>query len=498
MRIPFGEWTPDLPTIGHGQLRKAMNVIARNRISYDPFRDLAPSFTALPAMCRGVAAVRQQDGEIRMFSGTSAALYTTLSGPDWTVASKAGGYAGLNNPWKFDTLDYRVFATNYVDPIQAWLIGTSSLFDDLSATAPKAKYLTTWFPGVVVVGYTNDTTDGERPSRVWWPAFDNATNWPTPGTAAAEAVQSDFRDLEAGGSITGVVGPVGGASGAVFCQEAIYRVDYEGPPTIFRILKIETDIGTNAPQSIATTRDKAFFLGNDGFYVFDGTRSHAIGSQKVDKTFWRNVHQGYLDRVFGVADPINKVVMWLYPTYSDGPIPARILAYNWETGRWTEASVSSELMAQFYTPSYTIDTIDDFGHIDEILPSLDSRSWLGGSQSLVGFTPDHRLGFFNGDILEADIETGDFAQQDGRQTFVQRMTAFTDGGTVTARSGYRDVQDETDSNVTYSPFVTKENDGTYLLRTRGQYQRFGIKIAASERWRHATGVDVTLRDGGVR
>lgn len=498
MRIPFGEWLPDQPAVGHMQLRVARNIIARDNASYAPFAGFTPTFTAFPGRCTGVAAVRQPDEIIALFAGTDTALFHTTTGPDWDDVSRLAGYGSLGGHWRFANLNFRVFATNFVDEIQTWLIGTSTEFADLAVAAPKARYMNTWFPGFLVVGNTDDAVDGARPNRVWWPAFGDPTDWPVPGSADAQAKQSDFRDLHKGGAITGITGPVGGAAGAVFCREAIYRVDYEGPPTIFRIVDVETDRGTDAPNSIVSVGNAVFYLGNNGFYRFDGAGSVPIGTQKVDKTFWRTADGGFPDRVYGVSDPINKIVMWAYPENGMAGTPSRIIAFNWDTGRWTEAMMNLDILSQFYTPSYTIDNIDSFGDLETITPDFDSRAWLGGSQSLVGVDASHRLGFFNGANLEATIETGDYAAENGRKTYIGRVRPYVDGGTVTIRSGTRDEQDEDDQNIVYSDYVASENDGTHLIRTRGRYSRIGMKIAAGGEWDHANGVDVMGRDGGRR
>lgn len=498
MLVQFGEWLPDLPAVGINQLRRARNVLPLDNLSYAPISGNQESFTALGARCTGVYSAKEQDLSVRLFCGTAAALYSTTSGPAWTDVSKVGGYLSGSNHWKFAELNFRIFATNYGDPIQTWLLGTSTDFADLSVNAPKARYSSVWFPGFLVVAGTNDTTDGERPNRVWWPAFGDPTSWPTPGTAAAEAVQSDFRDLDSGGAITGITGPVGGAAGAVFCQNTIYRVDYEGPPTIFRIFPVEQDRGTVASQSIVPIGASVFYLGRDGFYVFDGVQSTSIGSRKVDKTFMRNLDQGNIARVYGVADPINKVAMWFYPDRDSDGTPNMILAYNWETGRWSDAEMSVELAAQFFTPSYTIDGIDSFGSIDAITPSFDSRFWLGGSPSLALFSPDHKMGFLNGDHLEATIETGDLFSEDGRSLILDRVKPHVDGGTVTVAGGYRDTQDADDENVSYTANASAENDGTHIIRGRGKYTRARITVAAGGEWRHASGFDATANDGGAR
>jgi hypothetical protein len=131
---------------------------------------------------------------------------------------------------------------------------------------------------LAVVGNTTDGTFGPQPQRVWWPAIDDPTNWPTPGTSAAAAVQSDYQDLVGdAGWVQGIVGNLGTADGAVFQERAVIRMQYVGPPAIFAFSTAEGVRGTPAPGSLVQVGNLVYYLGEDGFYVFDGSQSMPIG-----------------------------------------------------------------------------------------------------------------------------------------------------------------------------------------------------------------------------
>ena len=91
---------------------------------------------------------------------------------------------------------------------------------DLDAAAPKAKTMAV-IKDFVMVGDTNDGTDGDQPNRVWWPAINDPTNWPTPGSSSAAQVQSDYQNLPGTGRVQKVAPAIGGADGAVFCERGI-------------------------------------------------------------------------------------------------------------------------------------------------------------------------------------------------------------------------------------------------------------------------------------
>src|SRR3546814_2880937 len=121
-------------------------------------------------------------------------------------------------------------------------MGTSSVFADLAATAPKGKYLA-GVGNFLVVANTDDSSDGAIPLRLWWgPIGAPATNdWGNTN------LPSDFRTLPSGRQITGITG---GDYGVIFCVKSIYRMTYAGPPAIFSIDEIEKDRGCIAPGKI--------------------------------------------------------------------------------------------------------------------------------------------------------------------------------------------------------------------------------------------------------
>ena len=117
-----------------------------------------------------------------------------------------------------------------------------------------------------MVGNTFDSVDGAKPNRVWWSGINNATSWPTIGSAAAAQAQSDRQDFPTGGWVQGITGAVGGADGVIFQDNAITRVTYTGPPTIFAFQEVDRSRGCIAPNSIVNVGDYVFYLSEDGFY----------------------------------------------------------------------------------------------------------------------------------------------------------------------------------------------------------------------------------------
>jgi len=492
--VPFGEWTPDQPDLGTA-MADAHNVIPASR-SYRPWTDTANYSSAIGARCQGATSGTAGDGAVYSFAGDATKLYR-LSGTSWTDLSKPANYAtGAEESWRFCQFGQKVIATNGSDAIQAFSLGATGTFLDLSSAAPKARHMALIDPGFLMVGNVTDAGVA-YPNRVQWSGIDDPTNWPPPGSSTAVAVQSDYQDLPNGGWVQNIIGPIGGAAGAIFMERSIYRIQYEGPPTQFGFYEVERARGTPATNSIANVGPMAFYLGEDGFYAFNGQSSEPIGANKVDKFFFADLNQAYFSRVIAAADPINKIVIWVYPsTASTSGTLDSALIYNWQVGKWSSADFSGEFIFRGLSQGYLLDDMDSFGTLDGMsqIP-LDSRVWLGGRLLLSAFDGSHRLAYFTGSSLEATLTTGELDGGNHSRVFVTGIRPVVDGGTPTVAIGYRETPGAT---VTYGSDIAAGADGVSPQRISARYVRARVKVPAATTYTHAIGVEPRLRVDGMR
>lgn len=496
MIVPFGPWSPDLPAHQNPGLIVCKNVISRTKDSYGPFSDLSAYSSALTARCQGATSARDDAGNIQIFAGDATKLYRlTSASTTWEDTSGATYATSPEVQWNFCQFGQRVIACNGGNENQSYVMGSSTDFADLNAAdSPIAK-----FPAIVkgflVLGWVNGF-----PERVHWSALEDPTSFPTPGSAAAAAVQSDFQDLVGdGGWVQGVVGGLGTADGVVFQERAIWRMTYVGPPLVFQFDAVEGARGTPAPGSICKLGAVVAYLGEDGFYVFDGTNSTPIGANQIDRTFFADVNQTYITYISSTVDPINKIFYWAYPSgnSTDGT-PDRILSWNWNTGRWTRLHFDSgiEFLFRGGTFGYTADTADSLGYNTDTSPfGPDSRFWTGGFPILAGFNSSHVLGFFSGSALAAEFETGDLDLADGKRIFVSGIRPIIDGGTITARVGYRNQQSD---SVSYTTATSAQADAFCPQRAAARFARANIAIAAAGSWSHAKGFEPKFQPDGER
>lgn len=499
MLVTFGPYLPDNPPFQNPGSDNMLNVLPRTPNSYGPAPSIAEITSALDARCQGSAFVKDSDGNVFGFAGTATKLYE-MGGISMTwndVSSMAYNTLPEEN-WNFTVYGENVIATNFTDPIQSYVMGASSVFSELSADAPNARYATV-VKDFLMVANTNDGVDGPVPQRVWWSAIDDPTNWPTPGTVTAAQLLSDYNDLAGeGGWNQGIVGGLSGADVIVLQEKRVWRGMFVGPPVIFSFDVIEGARGTPAPGSVVSVGPICFYLGDNGFYACDGISSRAIGQGKVDNTFWRMVDQTYLYRIVAAADPFNKLIYWAWP----GPqnlsgLPNYILVYHYELDRWTLLTMEVEDLLQSYSTGYTMDQLDIFGTMESMpQASLDSRTWAGGLLNLSGFTPDHKMGNFSGPNLAASMDTSETQLNDKGRAFVSRVWPMTDAQTAQCQVGYRNNLYD---NPTFTlPVALNATTASCPVRANGFYHRVRMDIPAGTEWLHAQGIQFDARKAGVR
>jgi hypothetical protein len=248
-RLQFTEWLPDQPAMA-GSLNDAKNVVPLS-LGYAPFPN-AEDYSGSASENLNNIFVGKFGADVQVFAGGDTKLFkmdnTTLALAD---VSKTGGYSSVDN-WQFKQFGKIVLAANNVAKIQSFEIGASTLFADVAAAAPIAKYITVVRDFVVAANLDSGTNS----NKVQWSDINDETNWTSGSTS-----QSDYQIIPDGGNITGLAG---GEFGLVFLEKAVVRMSYIGSPLFFQFDTISRGLGCLDGNSIATYGATSFFLSDDG------------------------------------------------------------------------------------------------------------------------------------------------------------------------------------------------------------------------------------------
>ena len=368
-----------------------------------------------------------------------------------------------------------MLAVNNQAKIQSWTIVTSTLFADVNASAPVAKYVTVVRDFVVAA----NIGAGANPNRVQWSDINDETDW-TSGVTS----QSDYQDIPDGGDILGLTG---GEFGLVLTERAIIRMSYVGSPFFFQFDTISRGLGCFEQNSIAQYNGVTYFLSDDGFYACDGQNVVPIGAEKVDRFFFDDANIGVINQISTAVDPIRALVIWCYRNVSGGQ---SILAYNWQIKRWSYASTSADYIASAMTGTVNLEGLDAYGTVDSIMTSWDDRFWIGGSLLLAGIDGT-KVVTFTGANNGASLTTGDITS--GAVSMISMARPVIDNGSASVSVASRNVLTNQPS---YGSPVAVNSDGRSPQRSVGRYHR--VRVAPTGNWTAAVSVELDLANAGVR
>jgi len=204
---------------------------------------------------------------------------------------------------------------------------------------------------------------------------------------------------------------------------------FAGPPVGFSFNLAEKGKGTKYGGSVTSDGRNIYYYADDGFYKFDGVNSINIGSDKVNTFFADNINTTQLVTLTAAFDPIHRIIIWSYTSSAESTsIHDRSIVYNINDNRWTEFNVGFSFIFNGLTQGLTLEQLGDlFPNLDVDVPeTLDSRRWTGGVPALIGFDSNNQLGLFNGDRLDAVIETTESRINDQGRSLVTNILPVVD------------------------------------------------------------------------
>jgi hypothetical protein len=475
-RINFGEWTPDQPGITNG-LRRAENVYSK-LVGYGAIPTVVDYSASASENLNNVVAGKTTVGATLVFAGGATKLFR-LDAADLSLdnVSKSGNYTTpTDQRWRFTQFGNVIIAANGQAKLQGYNLNSSSLFADLSADAPDARYVT------VVRDFVVSGHQTSYYNRVQWSALGDESSW-----ANSATTQADFQDIPDGGSVVGVTG---GEFGLVFMDRAIHRMSYVGSPLVFQFDNISRNLGCYEANSIIQYGGTSFFLGDDGFYACDGQNIVPIGSEKVNRFFFDNVDEGTLYLMSVAVDPVKKLIIWAYASNSSAT-PDSLLIYNFQTQKWTSGTTHVDKIASTSTPAVTLEGMDTYGNLDTILTSFDSRLWLGGKLQLAG-VDGAKIVTFSGANATAYLETGDI-EVSGSTSAITMVKPIVDDGSGSVALLSRRLLSE---STVFGSQSAADAENRVSVRGIGRYHR--LQLTPTGSWTSAVGMDIDLSPLGTR
>jgi hypothetical protein len=487
MQIPFGEWLPDQPDHGKEGANVATNVYhAANTYKRFPSLVSYSGSSTTTTDSKGAGSFRDNSNTVYNFVGTRTNLYQLASGA--FTSRKASLTGAADDFWTFTQFGEYIIASNGVDAVQYYLMGTSTNFAALTAIQTAGTAPVFRVSGVVrdflvvgnIVGATN---------RIQWSGINDITAW--------SGKQSDLQDLPgSGGQIVAITS---GEVGYVFRQNQIIRMDYVGGSVVFRLSVISPNRGAVFGRTVCQDNRQIFFYADDGFYQINGDQVLPIGVEKVNRFFDLDLNKAYADRICAAVDPFNQLAMWLYPSASNTAnttgICDRIIIYNYATKKWSLAKANASTIFSQFVGAYTVELMDIISqNLENINAALDTDFWSGGQMLLGAIDSDFKASIFSGTANECEVETAEIEPFPGLRANITGIRPIVDAEatiTVKARERLADTESETSS-------VSMRDSGINPVRKSGRYIRANVKVPSGTTFTHAQGIDLVASRAGTR
>lgn len=481
--IEFGEWLPDQPRVSAPALRDARGLFPRER-GYESWPTaVSAGRGSLDARCRGAFSGRTADGQNFVVAGTLDKLFLATAGLLTDETGASGPYAAER--WDFALFGNQLVAVDGVDAPQAFEIGVSVNFADLHADAPAARHCAVvrdfLVMGNLVGRGAHAAIYGTREDGIHWSAIGDPTDWPTAGTNAAAAVQSDWQPLvDHGGAVTDVVG--GQDFGLVMKERSLWRMDYEGGDTFFRLVPIESARGCKVPGSAIRVGVRTFYISDIGLCYTEGGGAVPFGNERVDRWLHGVIDHEAYEYLTTFVHPHRPIIGWGFRSagYSaDGA--DYVLVYNYAVNRFAYQVLPHEALLTAREGGASLDaapyaTMDMDDPLDLGATNIDSIT--GGSEDQFAiFGTDHELKTMTGSGAGqyARIETGDFELAPGRNALVQKVRLLYEGAVSAylARLLYRfRINDNQETAV----FGLENSQGRVAGRAPGRYHALDLRL----------------------
>jgi hypothetical protein len=486
--VPFGEWLPDMPELNNPGAVEALNVIPAEG-GYVSFGQHTPDdLRILPEQVRGAAAVVSERDIVQLFAGTIGGVYTDIGSGFVSILSRlvSSSYA-----WKFIRVNEQMVALHPdIFPVRT-PVNTDTAMVNVGGNPPKAECGAQVGDFLMLGNLYDDPDDfhGAFPARVRWGGFNNVDDpW-----VSDPATQADFQDMPAAG---GAVRAISGREyGTIFQDRMISRATYRGLPEIFDIVTVEDKRGCIARDSIVDVGAVQLGIAEDGFFMWNGTNTTLLGTNKVNRYFFNKLQYGSRSRIAGAVDFVNGCAMWAFPTDSSGLLN-EIIIYSYKEDKWSHSIQTLEFLFESAKSSVTLEDLTD--PLETYTEPFDSDFYRNGGRSrMAAFNDSHQYGLFDGAPQAAVLDTSEATGPEGRRVFVNAVRPLVDLALPLASVQIVARDQMIGQPLIFSDPVSQEIDGQCSTIGDGRYMRFRVNIPVDAVWRHAVGVEVARKPSGV-
>jgi hypothetical protein len=307
---------------------------------------------ALAGVIRAIHAWRDSGGDVQIGLGTNTRAYVLINGVLTDITPASGFTAGeedselVSGAYGSGTYGTGIYGTgslaSAITEAGVWqldnfgdsLVGVMTADGDLlvwdgnvannfaaAANAPTANRAVVVTPERFLVALGA----GGNPRKVQWADQESSTTWTGTATNAA----GEF-ELATNGRL--MCGRRGRGNTLLWTDVDLWDMTFIGGELIFGFTRIADSCGIIGPNAVAMVDGRAFWMGRDGFFVFDGAVS-PLPCEVRDRVF---EDFNVLQSIKVCAVPIAQYgeVWWFYPS-SGSTENDRYVVFNYRENHWS-------------------------------------------------------------------------------------------------------------------------------------------------------------------
>ena len=295
----------------------------------------------------------------------------------------------------------------------------------------------------------------------------------------------------------------------IWTDNALYTMKFVGAPFTFGFEQVGTNCGLIGKNAAIEIDGKAFWMSNNGFFMFDGTVKALPCS--VEDYVYDDIDTTKGQQVTAGLNNLYTEVIWWYPTQGS-TFNNRSVVFNY-------GEIKSDALGTWYTnvsqDSIRTSWIDSLIYPRPYATKFNSSS-TGTFPVIIGedglgqtvlFEQETGTDQINPDgsttIITSFIESFGFSLQKDQSEVFLAMRRFLPNfkvltGTNKVTIGVSDWPSDTAVSSTYSPFIIYPTTQYESTRVRGRYANIKIEnINAGETWRFGT-FQVDIQPDGRR
>ena len=172
---------------------------------------------------------------------------------------------------------------------------------------------------------------GGNPRAIAWCDFEDNTLW-----APASTNQAGDIELQSSGQIVGGVRTQG--QSLILTDQDAHRAVYVGPPFVYQFERVGSSCGLIARKAVIDTPSGVFWMGQNGFFGYNGSSVQEIKCDVWDKVFL-DLNTAQISKTWAVTNGQNGEVWWFYCSSNSNEID-RYVAFDYKEGHWLMGDLS--------------------------------------------------------------------------------------------------------------------------------------------------------------